>query len=53
MSYDNWATTEEQPYEEPREPVDPKDEAYSEACEEIERLRKIIERMKREVKTTT
>jgi hypothetical protein len=38
--------------EEPTPPIDPRDEAYTEACEEIERLKKIIERMKRKMKTT-
>jgi hypothetical protein len=30
--------------------IDPKDEAYTEACEEIDRLKKIIERLEREAR---
>ena len=33
---------------EPAPPIDPRDEAYTEACEEIERLKAEIERLKRE-----
>jgi len=32
------------PYEEPPLPVDPRDEAYTEACEEIDRLKALIKR---------
>ena len=33
-----------QPYEEPPLPIDPRDEAYSEACEEIYQLKALIKR---------
>jgi len=33
-----------QPYEEPPLPVDPRDEAYTEACEELGRLRALMKR---------
>jgi hypothetical protein len=50
MTNDNYITTEPEIYEEPPLPVDPRDEAYTEAKEEIERLKKTIERLKRETK---
>jgi hypothetical protein len=49
-TYDAWKTTEAEPYEEPSFPIDLRDEAYTEAMEEIARLKKIIERLKREAK---
>jgi hypothetical protein len=44
MTYDTWKTTEPEIYEEPPLPVDPREEAYSEACEEVKRLRALIKR---------
>jgi hypothetical protein len=44
MTYDSWKATEDQPYEELPPAVDPRDEAYTEACEEIDKL----ERQERE-----
>ena len=35
--------------EEPPPAVDPRDEAYTEACEEIARLKKAIERLNRQL----
>jgi hypothetical protein len=49
MSYDSWITKEPEVYEEPTPVVDPRDEAYTEACEEIARLKKVIEHLEREV----
>jgi hypothetical protein len=49
MSCDSWITRQSEPYEEPPLPVDPRDEAYTEAVEEIARLKKVIERLEREV----
>jgi hypothetical protein len=49
MTYDAWITREPEVCEEPPPAVDPRDEAYTEAMEEIARLKKIIERLKREL----
>jgi ubiquinone biosynthesis protein UbiJ len=49
ITYDTWITRESEPYEESPPPVDPRDEAYTEACEEIARLKRIIERLEREL----
>jgi hypothetical protein len=42
MSYDSWITKEPEVYEEPPPAVDPKDEAYTEACEEIDKLKALV-----------
>jgi len=47
MTNDYYKTTEPEIYEDPPLPVDPRDKAYTEACEEIERLKKTIERLKK------
>jgi hypothetical protein len=47
-TYDAWLAREPEVYEEPPPLVDPRDEAYSEACEEIDKLKKIIKRLERE-----
>jgi hypothetical protein len=47
MSYDSWITKEPEVCEEPPLAVDPRDEAYTEACEEIAKLRKTVERLER------
>jgi hypothetical protein len=36
-TYDAWKTKEPEVYDEPRPPIDPPDEAYIEACDEIDR----------------
>jgi len=41
MTYDAWKTKEPEVYEDPPPAVDPRDEAYTQACEEIDRLKKI------------
>jgi hypothetical protein len=44
MTYDTWKTTEPEIDETPPLPVDPREEAYTEACEEIARLKALIKR---------
>ena len=51
MNYDAWLAREPEVYEEPPSPVDPRDDAYTEACEEIDRLKRIIERLQHEAKS--
>ena len=51
MNYDAWFAREPEVYEEPLFPVDPRDDAYTEACEEIDRLKRIIERLQHEAKS--
>jgi len=45
MTNDTYRATEPEPYNELPPPIDPRDEAYSEAMEEIDRLKKIIEHL--------
>jgi hypothetical protein len=42
MTYDQWKTTDPEIYVDPPLSVDPRDEAYTEACEEIDRLKKLL-----------
>ena len=49
-TYGAWKMKQSEVYDEPPSPVDPRDEAYSEACEEIDRLKKVIERLEQEAK---
>jgi hypothetical protein len=44
MTNDYYKTTEPEIYEDQPLPVDPRDEAYTEACEEIDRLKVLIKR---------
>jgi hypothetical protein len=44
MTNDYYKTTEPEIYEDPPLPVDPRDEEYSEICEEVVQLRALIKR---------